>query len=158
METFYFYFYFSENDRWGLQECAAFSEKKKECAAIVDELSYSNDVSTFILHVLFLLAGTTRSAWWPCSPGLGKNFPFLNALAYGQVRWRQFFQAKRSGNSFLLYLFIYLWELAEILGLWSWRHAFVSTDVSYLIKLLYQLLFRQTIIFGPFFLNSVVSI
>ena len=31
--------------------------------AIVDELYYLNDVSIFILHVLFLLVGTTRSAW-----------------------------------------------------------------------------------------------
>ena len=72
LETFYFYFF--ENERWGLQECAAFSEKK-EYAAIVDELSYSNDVSTFILHVLFLLVGTTKSAWWAYSRGPGKNFP-----------------------------------------------------------------------------------
>ena len=51
--------------------------------AIVDELYYLNDVSIFILHVLFLLAGTTRSAWWPCSPGLGKNFP----LIYANLSW-----------------------------------------------------------------------
>ena len=31
--------------------------------AIVDELYYLNDVSIFILHVLFLLAGTIKSAW-----------------------------------------------------------------------------------------------
>ena len=47
----------------------------RPASTFVDELSYSNDASTFILHVLFLLVGITRSAWWPCSPGLGKNFP-----------------------------------------------------------------------------------
>ena len=31
--------------------------------AIVDELYYLNDVSIFILHVLFSLAKTTRLAW-----------------------------------------------------------------------------------------------
>ena len=66
----------------GLQECAAFSEKK-ECAAIVDELSYLNDVSTFILHVLFLLAGTTRSAG---SPGLGKNSIYTKARSNTSAR------------------------------------------------------------------------
>ena len=45
--------------------------------AMVDELYYLNDVSFFFLHVLFLLARTTRSAWWPCSSGIGKNFPKL---------------------------------------------------------------------------------
>ena len=50
----------------------------RPASTFVDELSYSNDVSTFILHVLFLLAGITRSAWWPYSPGLGKNFPKAN--------------------------------------------------------------------------------
>ena len=31
--------------------------------AMVDELYYLNDASFFFLHALFLLAGTTRSAW-----------------------------------------------------------------------------------------------
>ena len=31
--------------------------------AMVDEVYYLNDVSFFFLHVLFLLVGTTRSAW-----------------------------------------------------------------------------------------------
>ena len=42
---------------------------------MVDELYYLNYVSFFILHVLFLLAGTTRSAWWPCSLEPSKKFP-----------------------------------------------------------------------------------
>ena len=49
------------------------------------KLYYLNDVSFFILPVLFLLAETTRSAWWPCSPGLGKNFPCGRAF-YGEVQ------------------------------------------------------------------------
>ena len=36
---------------------------RRPAFAIVDELYYLNDVSIFNLHVLFLLAGTTRSAW-----------------------------------------------------------------------------------------------
>jgi len=27
---------------------------------------------------LNLLAGTTRLPWWPCSPGLAKNFPYFD--------------------------------------------------------------------------------
>ena len=53
------------------------------------KLYYLNDVSFFILPVLFLLAETTRSAWWPCSPWLGKNFPCGRAF-YGEV-WVQIF-------------------------------------------------------------------
>ena len=45
-----------------------------------------NDVSTFILHVSFLLAGTTRSAWWPCSPGLGKNSLYTKARSNTSAR------------------------------------------------------------------------
>ena len=44
---------------------------------LIDELYYLNDVSFFILRALFLLGRTTRSGWWPCSPGLNKNFPFF---------------------------------------------------------------------------------
>ena len=46
----------------------------KHHLAMVTELHNLNDVSIFIWLVLFLLVGTTRLAWWPCSPGLGKNF------------------------------------------------------------------------------------
>ena len=67
------------DSNWGGPNCwkqlANGKVNGRPTSAFVDELSYSNDVSTFSLHVLFLLAGTTRSTWWPCSPGLGKNFP-----------------------------------------------------------------------------------
>ena len=59
--------------------------------AIVDELYYLNDVSIFILHVLFSLAKTTRLAWWPCSPVLGNNFPSLSMYldtAYFTENWK----------------------------------------------------------------------
>ena len=61
-------------------------------------------LSAFIIcPVLFLLVGTTRSAWWPCSPRLGKNFSLGSTLFF-------FF--------FTIYLmsycnknYIYLWHL-----------------------------------------------
>ena len=43
--------------------------------AMVAELDNLNDINIFIWPMLFLLVWTTRSAWWPCNPGLGKNFP-----------------------------------------------------------------------------------
>ena len=54
--------------------------------AIFDELYHLNDVNIFILHVLFLLTGIIRLAWWPCSPGLGKNFPLL-VLYYERIEY-----------------------------------------------------------------------
>ena len=42
---------------------------------MVHELYYLNNVSFFILPVLFLLVRITSLAWWSCNPGLGKNFP-----------------------------------------------------------------------------------
>ena len=43
--------------------------------AMVAKLDNLNDISIFIWPMLFLLVGTTRSAWRPCNSGLGKNFP-----------------------------------------------------------------------------------